>query len=133
MCKIVKPVLVSLSERQLKQKMPAAGKLADKERFNGLQALGRSLAGIAPWLESGSPVGTEGELRAYYAPARSAIDAGTNPESADYLNFEYGPKPIVETAFFAHAILRAPRELWDKLEERVQQNVIRAFNIDKNP
>ena len=30
----------------------------------------------------------------------------------------------MESAFLVHAILRAPNELWGKLEARVQQNVI---------
>lgn len=133
MCRIVHPVLAALSERRLKQSMPATGKLEEKERYNGLQALGRCLAGIAPWLETGPSSGEEGRLREEYARmARAAIDAGTDPESPDFLNFEYGFNPIVETAFFSHAILRAPTELWDKLDERVRRNVIRAFKQTRN-
>ena len=55
----------------------------------------------------------EEELRlAYGKLAREAMDAATDPESPDFLNFAHGMQPIVDTAFLAHAILRAPNTLW---------------------
>jgi hypothetical protein len=59
--------------------------------------------------------------------ARKAIDAATNPRSPDFLNFSRGRQPLVDTAFLAQALLRAPGELWQKLEPSVQQNVIAAM------
>ncbi|QTH41007.1 DUF2264 domain-containing protein [Cohnella sp. LGH] len=47
-----------------------------------MEALGRLLCGLAPWLESGSDEGEEGRYRREYAElARHAIDAGTDPSS----------------------------------------------------
>ena len=45
-----------------------------------------------------------------------AIAAGTDPASPDYMNFNQGHQPVVDTAFLALAILRAPTELWKKLD-----------------
>ena len=128
MLKIARPVLFHLSQRQLKQVMPVEGKTSDRDQYTYLEALGRLLAGMAPWLETGPDTGEEGALRRQYAEwARSAIDAGTDPASPDYMNFSRGQQPIVDAAFLSHAILRAPNELWGKLDERVKRNVAAAL------
>lgn len=132
MLKIANPVLTALAARRLKQTMPVERKKEEVIRFTHLEALGRLLAGMAPWLESGMDQGQEGELRSHYARlARLSIDAATDPDSPDFMNFGYGFQPIVDTAFLAHAILRAPTELWEKLDDPVQQNVIRAFKATR--
>lgn len=130
--RIADPVLDALSERRLKKSMPVEGKLDDRPNYTYLEALGRLLAGIAPWLETGPAEGEEGRLRERAAAlARAAIDAGTDPESLDYMNFSEGFQPIVDTAFLSHAILRAPTELWSKLDERVRANVIAALKATR--
>lgn len=126
--KISRPVLTSLSQSKLKVEMPIEGKRDDREHFTHLEALGRLLAGIAPWLELGITDGDEGRLREEFAVmAREAIDAGTDPESPDYMNFEQGRQPVVDAAFLAHAVIRAPKELWGKLEQRVRDNLVKAM------
>ncbi|MFX3636200.1 MAG: DUF2264 domain-containing protein [Candidatus Pristimantibacillus sp.] len=129
LCTIAGPVLKALVERRLKETMPVeAAEGSERADVTHLEALGRLLSGIAPWLEHGERVGVEGELREYYAElARKSIDAGTDPASADYMNFSEGYQPIVDTAFLAQALLRAPIELWDKLEPRVRMNVVTAL------
>ncbi len=73
------PVLTALSERRLKQVMPVECKPrqeASRRQCTYLEALGRTICGIAPWLESGSEV----ELRGRYCGlAREAIAAGVDP------------------------------------------------------
>ncbi|MFC3772074.1 DUF2264 domain-containing protein [Paenibacillus sp. GCM10012303] len=130
--RIADPVLGALAERRLKATMPVEGKLDDRPNYTHLEALGRLLAGIAPWLETGAADGEEGERRKRTAAlAREAIDAGTDPLSPDYMNFCAGFQPIVDAAFLAHAILRAPTELWDKLEERVRRNTVAALKATR--
>jgi hypothetical protein len=133
--RISHPVLQALSERKLKERMPVEaphGNVADRRQYTYLEAMGRLLTGLAPWLESGSSSGVEGELRNRYAElARQAIDAGTDPASPDFMNFSKGSQPVVDTAFLALAILRAPTELWHKLDEKVQRNVIAAFESSR--
>lgn len=143
MLAIGEPVLSALAERRLKEKMPieiaitagdtddekAAAELkADRAKFTHLEALGRLLSGMAPWLENKHINGHEEELRVRYAAlAREAVDAGTDPASPDYMNFSDGYQPIVDAAFLALAVLRAPIELGEKLEQRVKANVITAL------
>ncbi|NMA84554.1 MAG: DUF2264 domain-containing protein [Epulopiscium sp.] len=128
--KIARPVLLSLATRTLKIAMPAEGKRANLEEVRYLEALGRTLAGISPWLELEGLVGEEKVLQEEYRHlAREALDAATDPESPDYLCFtnQYGDQPLVDTAFLAHGIIRAKRQLWDKLDSRVQNNLVSAL------
>ncbi len=128
---IARPVLEHLARRELKAVMPvecAAGCESDRAHFSHLEAFARTMTGLAPWLETPAEDPEEEQLRREFARlARSCLDAATDPESPDYLNFSYEYQPIVDAAFLAHAILRAPGELWDKLELRVRQNVAAAL------
>lgn len=132
--KLADPVLTIFVERR--QDMPAQGD-ATRKHFMYLEALGRLLCGMAPWLELGGDDTEEGKLRQKYAEmAREAIDAATDPASPVYCNFTdelpslkrpYAAQPIVDAAFLGQAFLRAPEALWGKLEPRVKSNVISAF------
>ena len=128
--KLATPVLEALSARNLRATMPVETQPSSKDRaqFTHLEALGRLLAGIAPWLELGGDTTEEGKERARFgALAREAIDAGTDPKSPDFMNFSNGQQPLVDSAFLAQALMRAPNELWKRLEPRVQRNVIAAL------
>lgn len=129
------PVLRALSERRLKATMPVEGPhgVAEERRpYTHLEALGRVLTGLAPWLESGADAGDEGTLRRQYAElAREAIQAGTDPGSPDFMNFNRGRQPVVDAAFLSLAILRAPTELWQKLDKRTQQHVLDALQSSR--
>ena len=82
---------------------------ADRKLYTYLEAIGRLLMGIAPWLESGPGDGAEGELRRRYAElARASIRQAVDPGSPDFMNFSHGDQPVVDSAFLAQAVLRAP-------------------------
>jgi len=128
--RLATPVLDALARRRLKAEMPVEAHPASKDRpqFSHLEALGRLLCGLAPWLELAGDDSAEGKERARLAAlARTAIDAATDPQSPDFLNFSNGRQPLVDAAFLAQAMLRAPRELWQKLEPRVQRQVTAAL------
>ncbi|MEK3890079.1 DUF2264 domain-containing protein [Bacillus sp. FSL K6-3431] len=132
MCKIADPVLHALSDKRLKLRMPIEGKLSDRDKYSYLEAFGRLLSGMAPWLETGPTSGKEGQLREKYAElSRLGIDAATDPDSLDYMNFTEGHQPLVDAAFLAHAIVRAPNELYRKLEPRVQRNLVQALKLTR--
>jgi hypothetical protein len=128
--KIVSPVLQALATEKLKFHMPVETlKEAEHRRsVTHLEAFGRSLAGLAPWLELGSSETEEGKLRSkFIGLSVSAIRNAVNPASPDFLNFTEGTQPLVDTAFFAQALLRAPKQLWNNLDATTQQNVITAL------
>ena len=135
MIKIADPVLRSLSEGKLKERMPVeapAGNVEQRKQFTYLEAIGRLLTGMAPWLESGPSGGAEGKLRADYAElSRKAIASATDPASPDFMNFNKGTQPLVDTAFLALAIVHAPTELWGKLDAKTQRNVAAAFESSR--
>ena len=93
--RICGPLFAALSARRLKELMPveaAAGQEAARRKTTHLEALGRALAGMAPWLEHGATAGKEGEARARYCGmARAAIAAAVDQSSPDYMNFGVDP------------------------------------------
>ena len=100
------------------------GDVAERRKVTHLEAIGRLLAGIAPWLEAGLDAGPERDLQQRYAGlARQAIRAGADPQSPDFLNFHEGSQPLVDCGFLAQALLRAPNELWKKLDPATQKNL----------
>ena len=127
--RIARPVLEALRDRRLRAIMPVESRQGqDRSDCTYLEALGRLLCGLAPWLELGEDGTEEGRLRAELASlAREAIDAGTDPASPDFMNFSRGGQPIVDAAFLAQAVLRASTELWAKLPPRVQQNLVECL------
>src|SRR5690625_72157 len=98
MQRIADPVLNALSKEQLKQKMPVESSGSDRDKYTHLEAFGRLICGMAPWLEHGSQTGEEGVLRNKYAALiRQGITVATDPESPDYMNFTDGDSGSVAT------------------------------------
>lgn len=127
MLRIADPVLDSLSSGALRRDMPLKHHpdSHDRAEYTYLEALGRTLMGIAPWLELPAADPIEEELRARHAElARKAIAMAVNPDSPDCMNFENGYQPIVDAAFLAQALLRAPKELFGKLDEQTRSDLI---------
>jgi len=129
--RLAQPVLTNLAEGRLRQRMPveiAPAGNPERRDYTHLEAVGRLLTGIAPWLELGGDASPEGEQRQRYADlARRGLRAATDPRSPDFLNFARGRQPLVDAAFLAHAIVRAPRELWQRLDGETQHNVVSAL------
>jgi hypothetical protein len=129
--KLAEPVLSNLAAGTLRRNMPVecvTGNVPDRRRYTHLEALGRLLAGIAPWLEAALPAGGERDAQQRYAKlAREAIRSASDPQSPDYLNFHEGSQPLVDCGFLAQALLRAPNELWKKLDAPVQRNLTVAL------
>lgn len=127
--RIADPVLDALSKNELKKRMPLEAKYPDTRRdFMHLEAFGRLLAGMAPWLELGPDDTEEGKLRKKYIDlSLSGIHNATDPKSPDFMNFTEGKQPLVDAAFLAQALLRAPHQLWDNLKEGTKENVLNAL------
>ena len=127
--RIADPVLINLAAGTLKARMPveqAAG--ADRRDVTHLEALGRLVAGLAPWIELGPDESEEGRLRGATAErTRAAIARAVDPASADVLNFTRGGQPLVDAAFLAHGLLRAKTALVERLDARTKQNLVAAL------
>lgn len=127
--RLVDPVLTNLAAGTLKLNMPVeqAAK-ANRRSVTHLEALGRLMAGVAPWLELSADDTAEGRLRVEYADrARRAIARAVDPSSPDFLNFTRERQPLVDAAFLGQGLLRAPRTLIDALDPATKRHVIAAL------
>lgn len=129
MLKIVTPVLEALSEDRLKADMPIEAKKEQEEyeKYVYLEVFGRVLMGIAPWLGCKGLSGKEEELRRKYCEmTRKCIAVAVNPDCNDCFNFVPRPnsQPIVDAAFLAQGILRAPNELWEPLDDITKKRLL---------
>lgn len=123
------PVLDALSKGELKNKLPIEAANPEQRRsYAHLEAFGRLLCGIAPWLELGADDTPEGKMRGeLLVLARKAIRNAVDPKSADYMNFSQPSQPLVDAAFFAQGLMRAPKQLWEALDRETQQMVVEAL------
>ena len=127
--RLADPVLTNLANGTLRARMPieqAAG--ANRSAVTHLEALGRLVAGIAPWIDLPTDDSAEGRLRAEYAElTRRAIARAVDPSSPDFLNFIRERQPLVDAAFLAEGVLRAPRALRSALPAATTQHLAAAL------
>lgn len=129
--KIAWPVINNLANGTLRQNMPlelGPQYYKNVKEVTYLEAVGRCLAGIAPWLELPDDNSPEGMLRKKYKDAViKGLTNAVNPQNPDYLNFRTDNQPIVDAAFLAHAFLRAPKALWEPLDEVTKQRFVSEY------
>lgn len=133
--KIAFPVLHAAAEDGLKATMPV---YKDRSEFQYLEAIGRIVCGIAPWLNLLNDESQEARLRKSYTTLTiKAISHLVNPKSADYVDFGSGSQALVDAAYLSQGLLRAPN-LWNALGEEVQNKLVceikktRKFKPPKN-
>ncbi len=135
MLTIALPVLEALAQDQLKETMWIEGSQpADVYRqCTYLEAFGRTLMGIAPWLgcEQLQPE-EEQQRQRVLGLVQLGLDHATNPNAKDFMNFSTGMQPIVDAAFLAQGILRAPHVLWDPLPQRVKNNILTCMRATRS-
>jgi hypothetical protein len=130
---IADPVLDNLAAQTLRARMPLEqAAAADRRQVTHLEAFGRLLAGIAPWLELQTDTTAEGQSRDRYAAiARRALANAVDPGSRDFLNFASRGQPLVDAAFLAQGLLRAPRALKGALDAATLRNLVAALEATR--
>lgn len=119
------PVLSALALGQLRSKLPVQPTRAD---FSSLEAFGRLLCGMAPWLELEDTRGAEAtHQESFRHLVRVAMAQAVEPDSPDFMNFERGNQPLVDAAFLAQALIRAPHQLWERLNPETQARLVDAL------
>jgi hypothetical protein len=136
MTRISAPVLDALSTGQLKAKFPIRDWDRSRQDCTRTEAFARTLDGIAPWIELGPDATPEGALREKFGRmARRALINATTPGSPDFMSFgpskTVGNQPLVEAAFLAQALLRAPKVIWDPLTAAQKANVAAALKASR--
>lgn len=128
MLQIAQPVLEHLSGGRLKECLPVDFH-PDRKIFQPLEAFGRTMDGIAPWLELEGLEGKEKEQQEHFRVlARESLRCAVDPSSGDYMDFgDTDGQPLVDTAFLAHAIVRAPRQLCAELDGETREYLAAAL------
>ncbi len=133
MLQIVSPVLDALETGTLHECLPLDFH-HERSKFAPLEAFGRSILGIAPWLELDSSE-LDDEERAlqkiYREKVRVCLDQCSNPDSKDFMQFNEGDQPLVDAAFLAHALVRAPKQLGELLPEKTKNNLADALRSSR--
>jgi len=134
--KVSRPVMENIAADKLKANMlvELSERIDNKEsrtKVAYLEAFGRTLSGIAPWLqlEGGNPA--EVKLRNQYREwALKGIANAVNPQAKDYLEWN-GGQPLVDASFLAIGLIRCPW-LWEHLNDGTKQQVVAAFKLTRN-
>lgn len=130
---IVGPVLDTLDQGELKKSLPLDFH-SERAVFAPLEAFGRSMLGLAPWLEADSDA-LDAEERSlqkiYREKAVRCIAMAVDPLSPDFMNFSVGGQPLVDTAFLAHALVRAPEALAGSLSPKVRRQLADALRSSR--
>lgn len=131
--KIATPVLENMSKGELRKNMQLEFSPTWDGRVNAvgyMEALGRLLAGIAPFLNLPDDDTNESKIRQRLRlQAQQSLAHAVNPTSPDYLYWGDGrtAQPLVDAAYIAQAFLLAPDALWKPLSETTRQQFIHEF------
>ena len=135
MTRIARPVLENLAAGTLKKNMPFESLSDDplRREVSYLEAVGRTICGIAPWLELGPDDTEEGRLRAQYINlVTKGLKNAVNPNSPDHLMFDSRhTQPLVDAAFLAEGILRAPTQIWGRLDAQTRKWLIDEWKTSR--
>ena len=131
--KLARPVLSNMAADNLKKNMPVlVSKRSDnpavRSKVAYLEVFGRTLSGIAPWLNLEGGNADEVVLRNTYREwALKSIANAVNPKANDYVEWYKGNQPLVDASYVALAFLRCPW-LWEHLNASTRAQVLEAFN-----
>lgn len=95
-----------------------------------MEAFGRLMAGIAPWLTLPDDETEEGKIRKQLREwALKSYANAVDPQSPDYLLWRAEGQPLVDAAYIAESFLRAFDQLWMPLDEQTKQRYIEEFTL----
>ncbi len=128
---VTAPVLDALSKGRLKATMPVEavpGEEASRRKVTHLEAFGRTIAGIAPWLDSRPAQQDELALHKQLVQTTSeAMMSALDPSSPDCIDFGAASQNVVDAGFLSLAILRAPTLLNRSLDPVTKKRLAQAL------
>ena len=132
MRKVAEPVLANLAAGTLKRNMPVecvTGDVAERRKYTHLEAIGRLLAGIAPWLEA--PLDAWSRARPATALCGSGAPGDPHRRGSAFARLPQLPRRVRSRWWIAASWRRRycarPNELWKKLDSGTQKNVAAAL------
>jgi hypothetical protein len=136
MDKIARPVMSNIASDKLKEKMPVVlSKTIDnaehRKKVAYLEAFGRTMCGIAPWLNGEGGSAKEIALRKQYREwALKGIENAVDTSKNDHLQWT-GGQPLVDASFFALALVRCPW-LWENMNTELRSRVVSAIKSSRS-
>ncbi|MDF3078469.1 MAG: hypothetical protein K0S09_2358 [Sphingobacteriaceae bacterium] len=130
--KMCRPVLRSLAHDSLKIVMPkVVSKRTDNKDFRlkvmYVEVLGRTLSGIAPWLQLEGGDAKEIALRNQYRQwAIQGLTHALDSNSRDFMRFDLGSQQLVDGSYLSYAFIRAPW-LWQNLGKKNQDLYVKSI------
>lgn len=129
--KISEPILKNMSKGELKKNMVVElSPKWDNRNINVtyMEAFGRLMAGISPWLTLPDDNTDEGKQRKQLREwALKSYAHAVDPNSPDYLQWQGPNQSLVDAAYIANSFLRAPKTLWEPLDDVTKQRYIKEF------
>lgn len=126
--KISEPVLRNMSNGELRKNMTVELSPTWDGRDKNvtyMECFGRLMAGLAPWLTLPDDNTEEGLKRSQQKDwALKSFTHAVDPQSSDYLLWRKEGQPLVDSAYFSNALIRAPRQLWDPLDGVTKSRII---------
>lgn len=129
--KIAEPVLMNMSKGELQKNMQVELSPSwdgRNKKVTYMEAFGRLMSGIAPWLSLPDDNTTEGlkrkQLREW---ALKSYANAVDPQSPDCLLWKGEGQALVDAAFLANSLLRAPEQLWEPLDSITKKRYIDCF------
>ncbi len=129
--KMAEPILKNMAKGELKKNMQVElspswdGRNKD---VTYMEAFGRLMAGITPWLSLPDDNTTEGKQRKQLREwALKSYANAVDPQSPDYLGWRAHGQALVDAAYIANSFLRAPKQLWEPLDEVTKKRYIEEF------
>jgi len=127
------PVLSAMAEGRLQQEMSLEkGTLELSPTWDGrdkrvsyMEAFGRLMAGLTPWLSLPDDDTDEGRKRRQLREwALKSYANAVDPDSPDYLGWQSGGQTLVDAAFLVQSLFRGYDALWMPLDDVTKQRYI---------
>lgn len=128
---MAKPVLSNMAEGNLQKNMQVEVSPnwdGRDKKVTYMEAFGRLMAGVAPWLSLPDDDTEEGKMRKQLREwALKSYVHAVDPNSPDYLLWRGHGQALVDAAYVAESFLRAYDQLWMPLDETTKQRYIEEF------
>ncbi len=130
---IAKPVLSLISAGKLQKTMPVElSPVWDgrDRRVAYMECFGRLMSGLAPWLTLPDDETKEGRQRKRLREwAIEGYGRSVDPTSPDYLLWRKEGQPLVDSAYFSNALIRAPQQLWAPLDRKTKARIVEELKL----